>query len=48
MKKNMDYEKFCEYISYVEKNRYEVLKSNVDWDSLYEGEDSYEDIVSNF
>ncbi|ADO84432.1 hypothetical protein [Ilyobacter polytropus] len=48
MKKNMDYEKFCEYMSYVEKNKYEVLKTNVDWDKLYEKEDSYEDIVFNF
>ncbi|WP_319371573.1 histidine kinase [uncultured Ilyobacter sp.] len=48
MKNNIDYEKFCEYMTYVEKNRYEVLKTNVDWDAIYDTEDSYEDIVFSF
>ncbi len=48
MKKNDDFEKFCEYFCRVEKNKYEVLKNEVDWETLYEEEDSYEDVVFNF
>jgi len=48
MKKVNDYEKFCEYMDQREKVKYEAINNNVDWDNLYEDEDSFEDIIFNF
>lgn len=48
MKNNIDFEKFCEYMSDREKNKYEVMKETVDWENIYEEADSYDDIVFNF
>lgn len=48
MKNNIDFEKFCEYMSDREMKKYEVVDNNIDWDNLYETADSYDDIVFNF
>ena len=48
MKNDNDFEKFCEYIANREKAKFEVMNNNVDWDNLYEKEDSLEDIIFNF
>ncbi|WP_320047853.1 histidine kinase [uncultured Ilyobacter sp.] len=48
MKNNDDLKKIHEYLSLLEKEKYKVLENNIDWDKLYESEDSYEDIVFNF
>jgi hypothetical protein len=48
MEKDTEYEKIMDYLSYLEKNKYEVVKEEIDWDNLYEEPDSYDDIVFNF
>lgn len=48
MEKNTDYEKIVDYLSNLEKSKYEVVKEDIDWDNLYEEADSYDDIVFNF
>ncbi|WP_319371572.1 histidine kinase [uncultured Ilyobacter sp.] len=48
MEKNDDLKKIYEYLSLLEKEKHKVLDSSIDWDNLYEKEDSYEDIVFNF
>jgi fibronectin type 3 domain-containing protein len=48
VKNNDDLKKIHEYLSLLEKEKYKVMENNIDWDKLYESEDSYEDIVFNF
>lgn len=47
MEKNTDYEKIMDYLSHLEKEKYEVVKDDIDWDTLYEDGDSYDDIIFN-
>jgi hypothetical protein len=48
MEENDDLKKISEYLDFLEKEGHKVLDNSVDWDTLYEEEDSYEDIVFNF